>query len=187
MSRLRTYLLVVTASAIAGMIGAAFSTGTAQAVVSTLVSVVNPSTSPVQTTTVNVTDPGRIAYQATLTNQCAGTPCAFLFPTVPAGHRVVVQHISGNVEASSETNFAVGALVIGGQLSSGFSVAIAAPDFTAFDQAVLFYVDATNSVEVTIFLEGAGASFPVNSFQTVNLVGYELDCSAVACAPIATQ
>jgi len=42
MSRVRTYLLVVVASALAGMIGAAFGTGTAQAVVSTLVSVVTP-------------------------------------------------------------------------------------------------------------------------------------------------
>jgi hypothetical protein len=61
MSRIRTYLLVTIGFAFAGMIGAAFGTGTAQAVVSTLVSVVNPSTSPVQTSSVNVTDPGRIA------------------------------------------------------------------------------------------------------------------------------
>src|SRR5215469_10785283 len=102
MSRIRTYLLVAIASAVAGMIGAAFGTGTAQAVVATLVEVVNPTSSPVPTSPVNVTDTGRIAYQSTVTNQCAGpSTCVFFFPAVPAGHRVVVQHISGNVGVSN--------------------------------------------------------------------------------------
>jgi hypothetical protein len=97
MARFKNYLLVVIGFAVAGMIGAAFGTGTAQAVVSTLVSVLNPNTSPVPS--LNVADPGRIAYQATVNNlgKCANQGCSFGFPTAPAGHRVVVQHITAEV------------------------------------------------------------------------------------------
>jgi len=58
MGRFKNYLLVVLGFAFAGAIGAAFGTRTAQAVVATLVEVVNPTTSPVAS--LNVTDPGRL-------------------------------------------------------------------------------------------------------------------------------
>jgi len=97
MARFKNYLLVVLGFAFAGTIGAALGTRTAQAVVSTLVSVVNPTTSPVPTSSVNVTDPGRIAYQSQVSLSLCGTErlsCELLFPAVPTGHRLVVQHIS---------------------------------------------------------------------------------------------
>jgi len=44
MTRFKNYLVVILGFAFAGAIGASFGRGTAQAVVSTLVSVVNPTT-----------------------------------------------------------------------------------------------------------------------------------------------
>jgi hypothetical protein len=70
MSRIRTYLLVTIGFAFAGMIGAAFGTSTAQAVVAILVEVVNPTTSPVPS--LNVTDPGRIVLFRCLQMRAVG-------------------------------------------------------------------------------------------------------------------
>jgi hypothetical protein len=58
MARFKNYLLIAIGFALAGAIGAAFSTGTAQAIVAALVQVANPTTSPVPS--LSVTDPGRI-------------------------------------------------------------------------------------------------------------------------------
>src|SRR5437899_2414856 len=53
------------------------------------VTVVNPATSPALTSSVD--DPGRIAYQSDVP-----TGSGFvLFPVVPPGHRLVIQHVSG--------------------------------------------------------------------------------------------
>ena len=65
MERFRKYLLVTLGFALAGAIGAAFGTGTAQAVVASLVQIVNPATSPVHINSVD--DQGRIAYQSQVT------------------------------------------------------------------------------------------------------------------------
>jgi len=189
MSRIRTYLLVVTASILAGMIGAAFGTGTAQAVVSTLVSVVNPTSSPVAS--LNVTDPGRIAYQSVVNNvgKCSGAECFFTFPTVPSGHRVVVQHIGGIVDFNSSPGdievevFSNSFPVITFFFAARPTVLNSSP----LDQPVLFYVDSGDNVTVEVLL-GNGANFSGDSTsQFVTLMGYELDCTVAACAPIATQ
>jgi len=59
------------------------------------VTVVNPSSRPALASSVD--DPGRIAYQSTndKTGICSGSSCVFQFGPVPAGHRLVAQHISG--------------------------------------------------------------------------------------------
>jgi len=194
MARFKNYLLVVMGFAVAGAIGAAFGTGTAQAVVATLVEVVNPNTSPVPS--LNVTDPGRIAYQSTVSfnaGNCSGaTACVFSFPIVPSGHRVVVQHIGAYVAVNniSASSFLV---MINVQKSLVTTFVVPAPAlpstatvfFGAFDQPVLFYVDSGGQVRVEI---------DVNSFNTtvalpasVTLTGYELDCNVANCAPIAAQ
>jgi len=197
MARFKNYLLVVVGLGLAGAIGAAFGTGSAQAVVSTLVSVVNPTTSPVPTSvvnsnlnpvptsSVNVTDPGRIAYQSSVSHigNCSGSACQFFFPTVPAGHRVVVQHVAGQVQFNAVPNSILVDITCCGSLVSEFIAAPIYPGPSGFDQPVLFYVDSSNSAIVEILL--TGAVFAGNSFVT--LTGYELDCTAAACAPIATQ
>jgi len=190
MARFKNHLLVVLGFAIAGMIGAAFGTGTAQAVVSTLVTAVNTSTNPVQTNSVNVTDPGRIAYQSTIDNagKClAETGCNFIFPFVPTGHRVVIQHISGTVFFTG-TPPAPGTIltVSGGGINSGFFLPVQGLDLIYFDQSVLFYVDSGN--QLTVQIDAFTSLFSVSApHQTVTLTGYELDCTVAACAPIATQ
>jgi hypothetical protein len=190
MARFKNHLLVVIGFAVAGMIGAACGTGTAQAVVSTLVSVVNPNTSPVQTSSVDVTDPGRIAYQSTIDNvgMCSATFCNFIFPFVPTGHRVVIQHISGQVFFAG-TPPAPGTIlaVSGGGVNAGFFLPLVGLDLVYFDQSVLFYVDSGN--QLTLLIEAFnGALFNISApHQTVTLTGYELDCTVAACAPIATQ
>ena len=189
MSRIRTYLLVTIGFAFAGMIGAAFGTSTAQAVVATLVEVVNPTTSPVPS--LNVTDPGRIAYQSTINNtgKCLGSSCSFPFPVVPTLHRVVIQHVSGLVQLNAvPTNIAVNFFETAGV---GLTAELLAPlsTISAFDQPLLFYVDSGTSVQVQVSIfSNAGAAFVGgNAFQFVTLTGYELDCAVAACSPIATQ
>jgi hypothetical protein len=168
---------------VAGLIGAAFGTGTAQAVVSTLVSVVNPSTSPVPTSSVNVTDPGRIAYQSEVSSTCSGMQnCSLVFPTVPAGHRVVVQHISGGggfltAPTYVETNVFLSTspvpMFVGGVFAS------LAGGAYLFDQSALFSVDSGIAVTVSLSSDGSFSS------GTVTLSGYVLDCNAAPCAAIA--
>jgi len=187
MSRVRTYLLVVIASGVAEMIGAAFGTGTAQAVVSTLVGVVNPTTSPVPS--LNVTDPGRIPYQASISNAaCASiNDCTLVFPPVPTGHRVVVQHISGvdglgRSATSVWVSFYASANPAGPKVSSFFAPQIVGGGLYAYDQPVLAYVDSGNSPTVEPVTNG---DFQGEQYTT--LTGYELDCTVAACAPIASQ
>ncbi len=184
MARFKNHLLVVVGFAVAGMIGAAFGTGTAQAVVSTLVTVVNPGTSPVHTSSVD--DPGRIAYQSSVfnTGKCSGISCTFAFPSVPAGHRVVVQHISGDVSFTSIPGSVFVQIITNGTIAGFFAPVSTEATFALFDQPVLFYVDSsTPAAQVQV---GSNATFGA-SFQLVTLFGYELDCTVAACAPIATQ
>jgi hypothetical protein len=140
----------------------------------------------------NIEDTGRIAYQSTVNNvgKCSGTSCLFSFPAVPANHRVVVQHIGGILDFNTvPTNIAV--FVQGG--AAGFLTEFFAPIptaflFTAFDQPILFYVDALQSPQVQVFIIGNSTAFAGDSTsQFVTLMGYELDCSVSPCSPIATQ
>jgi hypothetical protein len=189
MARFKNYLLVLVGFVVAGAIGAAFGTGTAQAVVSTLVSVVNPGTSPVHTSSVD--DAGRVAYQSTINNtgKCSGSGCSFPFPVVPTGHRVVIQHVSGLLQLNAvPTNIAVNFFETAGV---GLTAEFLAPPSTisAFDHPLLFYVDSGTSVQVQVSIfSNNGATFVGgNAFQFVTLTGYELDCTVAACSPIATQ
>jgi hypothetical protein len=201
MARFKNHLLVVVGFAIAGMIGAAFGTGTAQAVVASLVEVVNPGTSPVPTSVTNpatspvlnssVDDAGRIAYQSIVINPtCNGfTGCVITFPIVPTGHRLVILHLMGNIAVStSSTSFVAGTSPISGTFLIGsgtiFRFNSAAPvfGFNSLNDAVQLYVDAGNAPGVAISTNGEFLLDP-----QISLTGYELDCTVAACAPIATQ
>ena len=85
--------------------------------------------------------------------------CAFIFPAVPNGYRLVVEHISGFAEFDGITNLVVISATLlngGGNLWTNFS----APTFnlqpygfgvaTTFDHAVLLYVDAGQSLQVQV-------------------------------------
>jgi len=149
------------------------------------VEIVNPAAAPVLTSSVN--DPGWVAYQSTVNNvgKCSGASCSFFFPSVPALHRVVVQHIGGIVGFNSVPTQVSVLIAEGGFLSAFFAPIPTRGLSSVFDQPVLFYVDSMGSVSVEVFLLG-GAVFTGDSVsQFVTLTGYELDCSAAPCAAIA--
>ena len=152
MARFKNYLLAIVGFAVAGMIGAAFGTGTAQAVSSTLVSVVNSPSSPVPT--LSVTDPGRIPYQLEIDVSCnPSTVCVFSFPIVHAGHRVVIQHIIGIITYSPAPTIIVATVESGATNVSNFYVPIP-PGFniSQFDWPSLFYVDSSTQASITVQL-----------------------------------
>jgi len=192
MRSIKQYLLVTLGFGLAGMIGAAFGTGTAQAVVATLVEIVNPTSSPVPTSSVNVTDPGRIAYQSgtNASGNCTGnSTCSLPLPTVPAGHRVVIQHIYGTIAFKTTPSFpALVEITCQGCVTFFFPYEFYAPlpsgpaALSLFDLPVLFYVDSGGSLSVGL---DAGTSLLLT--VSLGVTGYELDCTAAACAPIASQ
>ena len=146
------------------------------------VTVTNPVSNPAKTSSVD--DPGRIPYQFFANLQpCVHTTCQATTPAVPAGKRLVVQHVSafgaltspGNtVEVVVSTPTAVlstFAPPVFGTTNQGF----------AFDQPVLGFADAGQTVTVFISTNG---SFDQAASDFV-VTGYLLDCTVNHCAPIA--
>jgi hypothetical protein len=123
----------------------------------------------------DVDDPGRIAYES---QQSVGAgQDTFIFPAVPAGHRLVIQHVSAIVIFPSVVSEVTAAVFS----PEGFS-SFLPPLFlnsTRFDQLVQLYVDAGHGPKVTV-----SADAPVNN-GSVTLTGYLLDCTAAPCAKIA--
>jgi len=201
MGRMRSHLLVTLGFAFAGAIGAAFGTGTAQAVVASLVEIVNPASSPVPTSSVDATDPGRIAYQSQLSGgtesglsggqSCTGLPCCQIsFPVVTAGHRLVIEQVNVVPGFSQTPQRPIVTLIQ--QDSSGRQTAIyltfspPATPAQAYLQPALVYVDPGDAVSVQVCDETGAGTF-TSGIVSVTLTGYELDCTAAACSPIATQ
>jgi hypothetical protein len=147
------------------------------------VTVVNPATDPVKTSSVD--DPGRNPYRFHQQQLCFGHVCEVTTPPVPAGKRLVVQHFSAiaGFDPSVPAISFVGALVVSGNISSPLSFdTFPAPDAShasSFDHAVQVYIDAGDSLGAVMNTDG--------HFQGVNFIlsGYLLDCTANACAPIA--
>jgi hypothetical protein len=160
--------------------------------------VLNPSTAPVPTTVLNpatqpaltrsVDDPGRIAYQQLQNFTCNGLAfCAAFFSPAPQGHRLVIQHVSFFVAASSDVTFAQATLNFGTP-ARGQSNFIVGGFFTnvAAAQPVLGYVDGPDLAYLWIQMSGnMGTSF--SGSGTASIMGYVLDCSATPCNPIAGQ
>lgn len=160
--------------------------------VSGQVTVINPATSPVPTHVLNpatapaltssVDDPGRTPYQADIfLDSCSGaTECTLTLPTVPLGHRLVMQHINSVISTfNNPPTSASISLFIANFITAGFVVPTI-NGASVLDQPVLFYVDGGNTAS---FLEVIGGSTFVNGAITVT--GYLLDCTVGPCAPIA--
>jgi hypothetical protein len=134
-----------------------------------------------QTTQVrDVDDPGRIPYQS-FQQVTAGPTLEFDFPAVPAGHRLVIQHVSGNVNFQSIPNNQVEVLVEVTGGASSFFVPFS-KTLARFDQPVQLYVDAGEGLTVVV-LADLGITATEHGF--INLTGYLLDCTATPCAKIA--
>jgi len=126
-----------------------------------------------------VDDPGRIAYES---EQSIGAGQDFvIFPKVPAGHRLVIQHVSAELHFQSAVSGQVQVLVSSGQASSNF-LAPFSQTLAGFDQLVQLYADAGATPAVQ-FVADFGLTQVSNGFLT--LTGYLLDCTAAPCATIA--
>jgi hypothetical protein len=104
-----------------------------------------------------------------------------IFPVVPAGHRLVIQHVSGDVHFQSVPNKEVVTIVEADDGASEFFVPFS-NTVARFDQPVQLYVDAESAPIVVVV-----ADFGVTraSGGAMTLTGYLLDCTATPCAKIA--
>jgi hypothetical protein len=137
----------------------------------------------------SIDDPGRTAYQSTqLIFTCAGSVCNFNFGTVPAGHRLVIQHAAATFNVGQNDN----GLRLVLQVHQSDPIAGPIPiSIQIFGNPVVtasygsgptqIYLDAGQPVLVDALIN-AGA---FTSGQRLTLIGYLLDCSANSCAPIA--
>jgi hypothetical protein len=156
------------------------------------VNVVNPATSPARTSSVD--DPGRIPYQVThrfVVSECFSTlnACFFTSPAVPAGKRLVIQHIAVSATLSSSgTTF----VTVEVRDSSNIKIVLSTFNVPVFpapaggaanaEQAVQFFLDAGSSFKAFIDTLGTLASTVPGD---MNITGYLLDCTVNVCAPIA--
>ncbi len=182
-------LMVAGAVALAGILGALLAPKTTHAIVATAVDMVNPASAPGLVS--NIDNPGRIPYQATvdLTGKCppGGGTCVWAFGNPSAGHRVVIQHISGFIQfgtAPSEVLVRLNNANGGGSPLSSFLAPFV--NLSAFDQPVQVYFDPLDFIDVQVDLIGGSFPSPADNFtEVVTLTGYELDCNADPCPAIA--
>jgi hypothetical protein len=190
MKLLKQALAVLATVVVIAVIAAVVTPKTAHAIVATAVQVVNTAAAPALVS--NIDNPGRIPYQSIVdqTGRCnpGGNACFWEFGNPPAGHRIVIQHVSGTVGFSA-TPIGVSVLLNNGSglaLSTFFAPILNSLRFTTFDQPVQAYFDPSNIIEVQVGILGATFPNPADSFsEVITLTGYELDCSAAPCPAIA--
>jgi hypothetical protein len=139
---------------------------------------------------VNLSDQGRAPYQFTTllpVSACQGqTQCMLTSPTVPAGHRLVVTRISGDVQFDADPTKVT--VSIEDPLTDAFlaGIQIAQPSLgtNQFNADVLFYVDAGHSFRFNA-LSLFGVPFSTFLQQTFVASGYLVDCNVAPCGAIA--
>lgn len=139
------------------------------------------STAPVLA--VNVNDPGRTPFQSmhnvfTLIDLHT---FGFVFPTVPSGHRLVVQHVSGQMLFNAPTAASVTLTYLNDhtQLRGIFPVR----NSQAFDHRVLVYYDEGENPLMYITVQDQSYT-DLTKFVGVTMTGYLVDCSVAPCAAI---
>jgi hypothetical protein len=142
------------------------------------VDVANPATNPALTRSVD--DPGRIAYQSTAACVLDSNACSFDFPAVPKNHRLVVQHVSGQLFGGNATGAKVNLSGGANQAVSSFLAPRSFQGASQFDQPVLQYFDAGSAPFLL-----AEADTTLNSVSSATISGYLLDCATTPCAAIA--
>lgn len=180
MTRFRSYVLTAAGFAVLVMVVGIFAAGPAiaQAVRAALVS--------------NVDDPGRIPYQ--YGGDCSfynDTSCFVQGQPVPAGKRLVITHVSGDVSE----NLPGGSLILPSLASSRlfaagpihFPVAYAGNDQTGlsrfvFNDETLMIVDAYDAFVFGVDLSAVPSGRSILNFS---VIGYMLDCTAAPCAAVA--
>jgi hypothetical protein len=167
-----------------------FSARRIEAQYSSPVKVVNSSSAPALNSSVD--DHGRVPYwsevQAGLVTgqNCPADSsfCVVTFGPVPSGHRLVIEHVSGQLPHTGIVNEILVQLKVAAPTGildfySFFDV----PTTGNFDVPTLAYIDAQQSVNVAAFVIGGGTI--QTSFSRIILTGYLLDCTAAPCAAIA--
>jgi hypothetical protein len=134
--------------------------------------------------TFNIDEPGRVPYYSVVQGKCNGTVCTGTFNAIPAGHRLVVQHVGGQMSTLEPVPDST-RVWVGMSNKMQFIAFPSAPFISgvfvgAFDQPVQFYIDGGQTPVVDVHI---GVS-QLETFDPI-LIGYELDCSKVACAPLA--
>jgi hypothetical protein len=160
------------------------------------VQVMNTTAAPAIGTTID--EPGRVPYVSSvldLGKNCGlGFECDFNFPPVPAGHRLVIQEVSGFIQfnfspsafvevfisasgaTSSEGQFLVNGSTFGNSSFGGTRA--------SFTQPFHAYFDPGDTPVVSV--QARNATFPNdNSTEVATLKGYLIDCSAAPCTAIA--
>jgi len=116
-----------------------------------------------------------------------GTNICFLeFGSVPPGHRIVIQHISGFIGFSGNPN---AMLVLlnngsGNPVSSFFAPLAPTVLFSAFDQTALAYFESGQIIEAQVDI--IGGAFSNQSVAVMTVSGYVIDCGAgpEGCSPL---
>jgi len=142
--------------------------------------VVNPATAPVITSSID--NPARIPYAASGEAGCS-IQCTIAFPAVPAGHRLVVQYLTGFVGLTSAPQSVLVAAGADEQISYFIAPSAIGNQgaFSAFVQPVLMYVNAGQTFGLS--LQATGTQF--RTVMAITVTGYLVDCAANQCAPIA--
>ena len=128
----------------------------------------------------NIDDPGRIAYESE--QSIAAGQDFVVFPKVPAGHRLVIQHVSAELLFQSSVSSQVQVLVSGGGLAGSSFLVPFSRSLASFDQLVQLYADQGTAPGVQIVAD-SGLTQVFSGFLT--LTGYLLDCTVAPCATIA--
>jgi hypothetical protein len=122
----------------------------------------------------NIDEKGRIPYQQSGARDCTGAGlCDFGFPTVPVGKRLVIEHVSANVNANPGAG--VNATFLEG--AGGFTVfslpgtSMATPELIAVNQPVLAYFESGQ----TPFFRVAYSSSSNTGAYSVVVSGYLVD------------
>jgi len=122
----------------------------------------------------NVDEKGRIPYQQSGATSCGTGLCDFSFPIVPAGKRLVVEHVSANIYVNTG---GVNATFLEG--AGGFTVfslpgrAMATPQLIGVNEQVLAYYEAGQ----TPFYRVAFSVGDANDSYSVAITGYLVDLS----------
>lgn len=191
MSTIRKALTALGAIFLVALLLAALAPKAARGFAAAIVQVGNTTANPAITS--NMDDPGRIPYQATVDgnsgSNCTATVCQFNFAPVPAGHRLVILHVSAFIQANpNSTPMRVG---VGAHSSFSSTFLVTVQDTLSglneiqFDQPVLVYVDAGQTPVVVV--NSNIVTFLADTGQVVTLTGYLLDCNAAPCSAIVSN
>lgn len=160
----------------------------AKALASALVTVVNPSSQPVQAA--DVEKMARIPYQSSYrTTTCVGvTNCFFQFTAAPAGYRLVVEQVSGLFEISNTATAPPTGLIEGSNFLNVFA-------FTAVNGQI-FNGTIMSGINIPVKMrfdnsEGSPVAFVYGDYPSIQglpsemtLSGYLENCAVTGCPTI---